>query len=136
MSDQTIDPVMKGVIPYINVEGAIDALAFYEKAFAAKELARMPADDGKRLMHGHLEINGGSLMVSDTFPEHGYALQPSHSFTMQLVVDDAEAWFNRAVAAGCDVMTPVQVMFWGDKWGSVRDPFQVHWAFNEPAQKA
>jgi uncharacterized glyoxalase superfamily protein PhnB len=133
---ETIDPVMKGVIPYINVEGAIEALAFYEKAFAAKELARMPAEDGKRLMHGHLEINGGSLMVSDVFPEAGYHHQPSHSFTMQLVVDDAEAWFNRAVAAGCEVTNPVQVMFWGDKWGSVRDPFQVHWAFNEPAKKA
>ena len=73
---ETIDPVMKDVIPYINVVGATEALAFYEKAFAAKELNRMAGEDGKRLVHGHLEINGGSLMVSDVFPEAGYDHQP------------------------------------------------------------
>jgi PhnB protein len=130
------DQNLTGVIPYINVEGAAAALEFYQKAFGAKELARTPADDGKRLMHGHLEINGGGLMVSDTFPEHGYGFQPSHSHTLQLVVEDGESWWNRAVEAGCEVITPFQTMFWGDRWGQLRDPFQINWAINEPAKPA
>lgn len=127
--------VMKGVIPYLNVVGAADAVEFYKKAFGAEELARMPAEDGKRLMHAQLAINDGSLMISDCFPEHGWEHQPSHSFTMQLVVDDIDSWWKRAVDAGAEVMNPVAVMFWGDRWGSVKDAWGVHWAFNEPAKQ-
>ena len=54
-------------------------------------------------------------------------------FTMQLIVDDAQGWFDRAVAAGCEGLMPPQKMFWGDTWGQVRDPFGVVWAFNQPA---
>lgn len=132
----TDDPaaIFRGVIPYINVDGASEASAFYQRAFAAKELQRMPAEDGKRLMHCHLEINGGSLMLSDCFPEHGSELQPSHSYTMTLVVSDADAWCERAVKAGAEVTMPVQRMFWGDRYGQLKDPFGVRWALNEPAQ--
>lgn len=133
---QTIDPVFKGVIPYLNVEGAGAASDFYQKAFGAKELRRMPADDGKRFMHIHLEINGGSLMLSDSFPEQGFAHQPSHSFTMQLVVPDLDVWWKRAIAAGATATTEPQVMFWGDYYGALVDPFGVHWAFNQPVEPA
>jgi uncharacterized glyoxalase superfamily protein PhnB len=75
------------------------------------------------------------MMLSDTFPEHGYDFQPSHSFTLQLVVDDAQPWWDRAVAAGCEIVTPLQVMFWGDNWGQLRDPYNVNWAINAPAKK-
>lgn len=134
MSEQT--PPMKGVIPYLNVVGAADAAELYKAAFGAIEHRRMPAEDGKRLMHCHLEINGGSLMLSDCFPESGYEHQPSHSFTMQLVVDDIDAWFQRAVDASLEVMNPVALMFWGDRWGSLKDAFGVHWAMNQPAEQA
>ena len=134
MSEQA--PPMKGVIPYLNVVGAADAAALYKAAFGAIEHRRMPAEDGKRLMHCHLEINGGSLMLSDCFPESGYDHQPSHSFTMQLVVDDIDAWFQRAADAGLEVMNPVALMFWGDRWGSLKDRFGVHWAMNQPADQA
>jgi len=127
--------LMKGVIPYLNVVGAADAVEFYKKAFGAEELAKTPAEDGKRLIHCQLAINGGSLMISDCFPEHGYEHQPSHSFTMQLVVDDIDSWWKRAVDAGATVNMPVQVMFWGDRWGSVKDAWGVNWAFNEPAKQ-
>lgn len=137
MTEQTIpETVTRGVIPYLNVEGASEASAFYQRAFGAKELRRLPAEDGKRLMHCHLEINGGSLMLSDCFPEHGYEHQPSHSFTMQLVVSDIDAWWARAVEAGCQVATPLQLMFWGDRWGSLKDPFGVNWAMNEATKAA
>lgn len=130
-----LDRNLTGVIPYINVEGAAEAMEFYKRAFGAEELTRMPADDGKRLMHGHLSINGGGVMVSDTFPEHGGDFQPSHSHTLQLIVEDGDAWWERAVAAGCTVVTPFQLMFWGDKWGQLRDPYNINWAINMPAQQ-
>lgn len=126
---------MSGVIPYVNVEGASEAAAFYQKAFGAKEVMRMPSEDGTRLMHCHLIINGGSLMLADTFPEYGYPLQRSHSFTMQLVLRDAQSWWDRAVAAGCTVRQPLEVAFWGDLYGALQDPFGVHWAMNQPAGK-
>jgi PhnB protein len=124
--------LMKGVIPYVQVEGAIEAVKFYERAFGAKEFGRTTSDDGKRLMNCQIEINGGPMMLMDAMPEHGYPLQPSHSYTMQLVVEDGQAWFDRAVAAGCAVIMPFQQMFWGDKWGAVIDPYQVRWGFDEP----
>ena len=126
-------PVMGGVIPYFNVEGASAASDFYQKAFAAKELARMPAQDGKRLMHCHLEINGGSAMICDPFPEHGFTFQPSPSVTMTLVVKDGDTWWNRAVAAGCKVQMPFERAFWGDRYGRLSDPFGINWAITEPA---
>lgn len=137
MADEPNPELMKGVIPYLNVVGAADAVEFYKKAFGAQEAGpRMPSDDGKRLMHCQLTINGGTLMISDCFPEHGYEHQPSHSFTMQLVVDDIDSWWKRAVDAGAEVMNPVAVMFWGDRWGSLKDAWGVHWAMNEPAKPA
>lgn len=135
MTDQT-NPPQKGVIPYLNVVGAADAVELYKEAFGAAEVRRMPAEDGQRLMHSHLVINDGSLMISDCFPESGYEHQPSHSFTMQLVVDDIDRWFQRAVDAGLEVTNPVALMFWGDRWGSLKDRFGVHWAMNQPADQA
>lgn len=126
-------PVMGGVVPYMVVDGAAAAADFYRKAFGAKELARMPAQDGKRVMHCHLEINGGSLMLCDPFPEHGHPYQPSPGATMQLVVKDGDAWWHRAVAAGCKVTMPFERAFWGDRYGRLTDPFNVSWAVNEPA---
>ena len=121
-------PVVTGVTPYINVIGASDASAFYQRAFGAKELIRLPAQDGKRLMHCCVEINGGKLMMSDCFPEHGHNHEPSKSFTLHLQVDDVDAWWERATAAGVEVVMPLQLMFWGDRYGIVRDPFQVQWS--------
>lgn len=130
MTDQTASPPMPGVIPYISVEGAGEAAEFYKKAFGAIEHRRMPGQDGKRLLHVHLEINGGALMMSDPFPEDGYPFTPSPSVTLQLVVDDAQPWWDRAVAAGCEIVTPLQVMFWGDTYGQLKDPYQMQWAIN------
>ena len=64
----------------------------------------------------------------DAFPH-----QPSHSYTMQMIVPDGQGWFDRAVAAGCTVQTSYQKMFWGDMWGAVTAPFGVHWGIDQPA---
>ncbi|WP_374653977.1 VOC family protein [Phenylobacterium sp.] len=132
-----IDAPMKGVIPHLNVVGAAKAAEFYQKAFGAQELMRLPAQDGERLMHCALVINGGSLFLCDCFPEmgHGYEHQPSNSFTMHLQVDDIDAWFDRAVQAGAEVLEPVSLMFWGDRYGRLRDPFGVCWSMGQTAQR-
>lgn len=122
-----------GVIPYLAFNGAAEASAFYQKAFAAKEIGRMPAQDGKRLMHCHLEINGGALMLSDNFPDMGAApVQRSDSYTMQLMVSDGDLWWNRAIEAGCKEKLPFAVAPWGAKYGQLVDPFGVTWAINSP----
>ncbi len=130
---QNPDPLTRGVIPYIQVEGAVAAIAFYAKAFGAREISRTGGGESGKIMNAQLEINGGLLMVMDAMPEHGFALQPSHSYSMQLMVPDGQAWFDRAVEAGCVVTTPFQKMFWGDLWGGVIDPFGVRWGFDQPA---
>jgi len=133
MADADVTDIMRGVIPYLNVKGASDASAFYQKAFGAKETARMTAEDGKRLLHCRLEINGGLLMMTDVFEEMG-PFEPSDSHTLQLIVDDIDAWWKRAVDAGAEVLHPVEKMFWGDRWGRLRDPFGINWAMNEVAK--
>lgn len=125
-----------GVVPYLTVDGANDAAAFYVKAFGAKEVHRMPAEDGKRVMHCHLEINGGALMLADNFIEYGMGpVQRTASYVMQLVLADGDAWWDRAIKAGCTERMPFAVAPWGDKYGQMVDPFGVTWAFNTPAKK-
>lgn len=139
--DQTVAPPTStampgGVIPYLSFDKASDVAAFYARAFDAREIARMYGEDGKRIMHCQLEINGGALMLSDNFPEYGLPpVQRSHSYTMQLVVPDGDAWWERAINAGCTVKMPFAVAPWGDKYGQMVDPFGVTWAINTPATK-
>ncbi|MBW8812318.1 MAG: glyoxalase/bleomycin resistance/extradiol dioxygenase family protein [Caulobacterales bacterium] len=122
-----------GVVAYLTLDGAIKAADFYKQAFAAEQATAYPPDDKGRTMHIHLYINGSSVMLGDFYEEHGYAKVAPQGFTMQLIVDDIHAWFDRAVAAGCQVVVPPQKMFWGDTWGQVSDPFGVAWAFNQAA---
>lgn len=124
-----------GVVPYLNIDGASEAAAFYGRAFGAKEIARMPDQDGKRLMHCHLEINGGSLMIADNFPEMGFPpVQRTLSDVMHLIVEDGDAWWSRAIGAGCKQEMPFERAFWGDRYGVFSDPFGVRWALVEPAK--
>jgi uncharacterized glyoxalase superfamily protein PhnB len=141
-ADQTIAPpsgtqqLPGGVVPYLSFDGASEAVEFYKKAFDAKELTRMYGQDGKKIMHCQLEINGGALMLADNFPEYGMgAVQRTGSYVMQLVVEDGDKWWSRAVAAGCKERFPFGLAPWGDKYGQMLDPFGVTWAVNSPAKK-
>ncbi|MET0499807.1 MAG: glyoxalase/bleomycin resistance/extradiol dioxygenase family protein [Steroidobacteraceae bacterium] len=125
-------PVLSGLVPYLTVSSASGASAFYQKAFGATEAARHPLDEKGRTMHIHLYINGASLMLSDAYPEHGHPLQQPSSFNLTLQVKDIDAWWARAMAAGAESVMPVQQMFWGDRYGQLRDPFGVAWAMNQP----
>jgi uncharacterized glyoxalase superfamily protein PhnB len=127
MTDQS--PPLTGVIAYINLEGAAEASALYQRAFGARELVRMPyKDDDGRLIHCHLEINGGNLMVSDFFPEHGFNPEKPQGYTLHLQVADVDAAWERAVKEGLEVAMPIELMFWGDRYGQLKDKFGVRWS--------
>ncbi|WP_439815131.1 VOC family protein [Zavarzinia sp. CC-PAN008] len=125
--------VLGGVAPYLQVDGAGRAAAFYAAAFGAQEVARQPDDAQGRTMHIHLRINGGSVMLCDPFPDYGQPHEPPQAFTLHLQVDDIDAWFARAIAAGAEVTMPVQMMFWGHRYGQLRDPFGVRWSIGQEA---
>jgi PhnB protein len=124
--------VKGGAAPYIFVDGAAAAIDFYKKAFGAEEAARMPSEDGKRLMHGHIYVNGGSVMLNDFFPEYGHAVEKPAAI-IHLQVSGVDDWWKRAVEAGCEVVMPLEQQFWGDRYGQVKDPYGVTWSLGQSA---
>ena len=128
-----VKPVPDGmhtVTPHLVCAGAADAIDFYKKAFDAVEEARLPGPDG-RLMHALIRIEGSAVMLVDEMPECG-ALGPKSlkgsPVTLHVYVADVDAFVERAVAAGARVTLPVADMFWGDRYGTLEDPFGHHWS--------
>lgn len=134
MTDQS-QMKLAGVIAYVQVDNAGEAADLYKKAFAAKEVDRRPVPDG-RLMHCHLEINGGALMLNDPFPEHGMPAKPIQSVVLHIASPEPRVWWDRAVAAGLEVVMPLEVAFWGDLYGQLSDRFGVTWGIVGPADSA
>jgi len=121
------------VTPHIVVRGADRATTFYRDAFGAEELGRIPTPDG-RLMSVQLRIGDGGLHLADEFPEFGVLAPPSIGGTavvLALDVDDAEAVFARAVAAGADVRQALHEAFWGDLYAQLEDPFGHRWNISQ-----
>jgi len=130
-------PAVKGgVVAYLQVDGAVRAAEFYERAFGAEIAGSLPPDEQGRTPHVHLYLNGSSLMLADPYPEYGQPLRQAQGFSLTLPVDDIHAWWERAVAAGAEVEMPVAEMFWGDLYGQLRDPFGVVWALDQPQAPA
>jgi uncharacterized glyoxalase superfamily protein PhnB len=121
---------MHTVTPHLICAGAADAIEFYKKAFGAVEMARLPGANGK-LMHAMLRIGDSAVMLVDEAPEWGMlgpkALKGS-PVTIHLYVDDADASAARAVKAGAKLTMPVADMFWGDRYGTLEDPFGHRWS--------
>lgn len=127
------------IIPHIVVSDAAAAIEFYKKAFGATETARLPAEDGKRLMHAEVSINGGRVMLHDHFPK--YAAHHGHNkvappdtlngttVTIHLEVENCDAAIKRAADAGARVTMPAWDAFWGDRYGEIVDPFGHAWSF-------
>ena len=128
------------VVPYLTLRDGNAAVAFYEKAFGATLIQKLPAQDGKRLLHASLRLNGGVLMLSDEFPEMGEGGTKAPptlggtAVTIHLEVDDADRWWKRAVDAGASVVMPLDNMFWGARYGKVRDPFGHVWSIGGPVK--
>ncbi|MDZ7600556.1 MAG: VOC family protein [Hoeflea sp.] len=125
--------LMRGVIPYATVDGADKAIDFYTRAFGAVRQGQITRSDDGRVLNVSVEINGGLIMLMDPFPEHGARPSTDSGLMLQLIIADGDLWWNRAVEAGCEVLSPFKLEFWGDRFGRVRDPFGLEWAFNEPA---
>jgi PhnB protein len=126
-----------GIAPHLLIRDgrASEAIDFYTRAFGARELHKAPGDDG-RIMHCHLTVNGGSLMLNDDYPEYrgGAAARAPDGVTLHLQVQDADALWQQAVAAGAEVTMPLQDQFWGDRYGQLRDPFGHSWSVGAPVK--
>ena len=127
-----------GVYPYLTVKGGKAAVDFYTRAFGAKEEFRNYGEDGQRIMHARLRINGFAVLLSDDFPEFhgGKAMDPPTGFTIHIEVDDADKWWKRAVDAGATVIMPLGDQFWGDHYGQLIDPYGHRWSIGAPIRKA
>lgn len=130
---QAARPIPEGfhsITPHLVCEGAEQAIAFYRQAFDAVEIGRMPGPDGK-IMHAMVRIGDSLVMLCDDFPEYGsrgpLALQGS-AVVIHLYVSDADAVWERALAAGAKPIMAMGDAFWGDRYGQLTDPFGHRWA--------
>ncbi|MCC7292433.1 MAG: VOC family protein [Phycisphaerales bacterium] len=118
------------VSAHLVVSGAAKAIDFYKKAFGAEEIFRMPGPDGQSVMHAELRIGDSIIMMCEEFPQMCKSPKSlgGSPVTLHLYVNDADAALAKASAAGCEVTMPLADMFWGDRYGKVRDPFGHEWS--------
>jgi PhnB protein len=127
-----VKPIPDGyssVTPYLVVNGAAQALDYYKKAFGANELMRFDGPDGK-IMHAEMQIGNARVMLADESPEMGHKSPQSLGGSgtgLMLYVDQVDKTFERAIAGGAKVMKPVENQFYGDRSGSLTDPFGHVW---------
>jgi PhnB protein len=131
--DMAVQPVPEGyntVSPYLAVDDAEKAIEYYTKAFGAEETVRMNGPDG-RIGHAELKIGDSHVMLSDPFP-HSTTTPPKElggtSGSIFMYVDDVDAVVQKAVDAGATVTMEVEDQFWGDRFGSITDPFGHSWS--------
>ena len=127
-----VNPIPEGyssVTPYLIVSGASKALDYYKMAFGAKELMRFDGPDGK-IAHAEMQIGDARLMLADESPEMGHKSPQSlggSGLGLMLYVDKVDATFERAIAGGAKLIKPVENQFYGDRSGSLTDPFGHVW---------
>ena len=118
------------ITPFMTVRDAARAIEFYKQAFGAKERGVMKGPEGK-VMHAELAIGDSIVMLADEFPEFG-SLSPQSTggsgMGLHIYIEDVDSAFDRAVKAGAMVEMPVADMFWGDRYGKLRDPFGHKWS--------
>jgi PhnB protein len=129
MAVKTIPDGYHSVTPYLIITGAGEAIDYYKKAFGATELLRMPAPGGK-IGHAEIKIGDSPIMLADEMPEMGYKSPQTLGGTpisIMIYVADVDAVFDRAVAAGGKIQRPVKDQFYGDRSGTLEDPFGHVW---------
>jgi len=130
---ETTRPVPEGfhtVTPHLVCGNAAAAIDFYKQAFGAIEIDRMNMPDGK-IGHAEIRIGDSRLMLADAFPEYGSndpLTLKGTAVVIHLYVDDADAVWERATAAGAKPTMPLGDAFWGDRYGQVEDPFGHRWS--------
>lgn len=129
----SVNPIPEGyhtVTPYVIVDGAADALEWYAKAFNATEMLRLPGPDGK-LMHCEFKIGDSPIMMADGCPEmnaKGPQAYGGSPVSICLYVEDVDALFKQAIDAGGKELRPVTDQFYGDRMGTLEDPFGHTWS--------
>ena len=124
-------------IPHLIVSDGLAAIDFYKSVFGAAEGHRMMAADGKRLMHGEIVLDGHKLFLSDEFADKEGVLTRTPDtlggtcVRITLQTDHADEVVQRAVARGATVLMPLQDMFWGARYGKIRDPYGHEWGINQ-----
>lgn len=117
------------VYPYFRVREAAKAIEFYQRAFGAQELFRL-TEPGGRIGHAEIKIGPATLMLSEEYPEFGIVGPQSlggTTFCIHLHVDNADDWIARAAEAGATIVRPATDAFYGERSGTVRDPFGHEW---------
>ena len=128
-----VKPIPQGfhsVTPYLTLSDAARALDFYKRAFGAREVMRMDGPGGK-IGHAEIQIGDSRIMLGDEMPGTGCQSPQSLGGTtsgIMLYVENADAVFNQAVSAGAQVEAPLADMFWGDRYGKLKDPFGHSWS--------
>ncbi len=127
-----VQPIPAGyhtITPYLIIQGAAQALEFYKKAFGATEIMRFPDPSGK-IGHAEIKIGDSVVMLADEFPEMGFRSPQSlggPGLSLLLYVEDVDRRFQQALAAGAKEMRPVKDQFYGDRSGTLTDPFGHVW---------
>jgi PhnB protein len=130
------------VVPYLTAADAKKAIRFYVEAFGAREVNRQDTPDGKSVIHAELALHGGTLMVSDDFPDmNGGKPRTAKALggtpvTISLIVANADAVWAQATRAGAKVVMPLADQFWGDRFGMLEDPEGIRWSVSMPVRKA
>ncbi len=117
------------VYPYLRVHSAAEAIAFYARAFGATEVFRLTEPSG-RIGHAEIKLGPATIMLSDEYPDSGVRGPLSlggTTFSIHLHVGDVDTAFARAVGAGATIVRPLQDQFYGERSGTVRDPFGHEW---------
>jgi PhnB protein len=117
------------VTPYLVVKNAAEAIEFYKRAFGASELLRMDGPDGK-VGHAEIRIGDSPVMLADEYPDMGFRSPQSlggAAVSLMVYVENVDEVFQRAVAAGAKELRPVKDQFYGDRSGTVEDPFGHVW---------
>ncbi len=117
------------VTPYLSLKGAADAIEFYKKAFGAEERFRLPMPDGS-IGHAELMVGGSRIMLADGCGEEGFkdpTALAGTSIALYLYVEDVDATYDQAIAAGAETVKPVEDQFYGDRTGTLRDPYGHLW---------
>lgn len=117
------------VTPYLIIKGAADAIDFYKRAFGATELMRMQGPDGK-IGHAEIRIGDSLIMLADEYPDMGYRSPQSlggAGVSLMVYVEKVDETFQRALAAGAKELHPIVNQFYGDRSGTLQDPFGHVW---------
>jgi PhnB protein len=133
-----VSPVPSGfrtVTAYMVIHDASGAIEFYKKAFGAKELLRHNTPDGK-VLNAQIKIGDSIVMLADEYPVPGSTMRSPRSLgastvTLHIYTPNVDKLFAQAVAAGMSVMMPLDNMFWGERYGSLVDPFGHHWSISQ-----